>query len=38
MREIAVANRILDVYSWRMKRRASRDAGATRAAAPERAA
>ena len=38
MREIAGANRILDVYSWRMKRRASRDAGPTRAAAPERAA
>jgi cation diffusion facilitator CzcD-associated flavoprotein CzcO len=38
MREIAVANRILDVYSWRMKRRASRDTGPTRAAASERAA
>jgi cation diffusion facilitator CzcD-associated flavoprotein CzcO len=38
MREIAVANRILDVYSWRRKRRASRHAGATRARASERAA
>lgn len=38
MREIAVANRILDVYSWRMKRRPSRDPDATRARASERAA